>query len=203
VNDSSQVKHLDASQISSTSTIFLRLCDDVEYTVDCTCTKIMIEECKNLVLIVNDKIITSMIEVWKSDNITLKLKTQVHTIQVDQCGSIRIQYESVENFHSVVWNNTREIELKLSEGGEEKYTLSTGDLHLSSSRESVDVENVKPPEDKDQEDSINEAKPLNPYQYIIRLINDQLTTEELIRAEKGFPTTEREWTDWKRKNNIP
>ncbi|CAG8789470.1 13670_t:CDS:2, partial [Acaulospora morrowiae] len=83
-NDSSQTKHLDASLISSTSTIFLRLCNDMEYIVDCACTKIMIEECRNLVLIANDKIITSTIEVWKSNDITLKLNTQVQTVQVDQ-----------------------------------------------------------------------------------------------------------------------
>ncbi|CAG8731232.1 13258_t:CDS:2, partial [Acaulospora morrowiae] len=114
------------------------------------------------------------------------LNTQVQTVQVDQCRNIKIQFESAKDFHSLVWNNTKEIMLKLLEGGEEKHVLSTGDPYMSS----------------DESTNIEEDKPLNPYQYIIRLINDQLTTEELIRAEKGFPTTKREWTDWKRKNNI-
>jgi hypothetical protein len=38
---------------------------------------------------------------------------------------------------------------------------------------------------------------LNPKQYIIRLIDNQLVTEELVRAENWFPITQREWKEWK------
>jgi len=43
---------------------------------------------------------------------------------------------------------------------------------------------------------------VNPYQYIIRLINGALKSEELIRAEKGFPITQRELQHWRVVNNI-
>ncbi|CAG8561506.1 6320_t:CDS:2 [Diversispora eburnea] len=188
VNESSISKYLDTSSISSTSTIFIRLCNDIEYIVGSACSKIMIEECKNLVLIVNDKVVTSIIEVWKSENITLKLNTQVQTVQVDQCENVHIQYESIKNFYSVVWTNTKTLELKLLEDGEEKHVLSTGDIPNEKTNSPNDNKSDKPQDNC-------------PFQYIIRLIDDQLTSEELIRAEKGFPTTQREWNDYK--NNNP
>ncbi|CAG8772357.1 8158_t:CDS:2 [Dentiscutata erythropus] len=194
MNKSSHVERLDSSSISSNSTIFLSHCDDVEYVVDSACTKIMIEECKNLSLTANEKIITSTIEIWKSQNVTLKLNTQVQTVQVDQCQNVNLQYEDPQNFHSVVWNNSDQLCLKILEAGEEKHVLSTGDSfeQPTTTEESVTQE---APGDKEQ-------IKLKPYQYIVRLIDDKLVTEKLIRAEKGFPITQRELDEWRVKNNI-
>ncbi|CAG8712507.1 16769_t:CDS:2, partial [Cetraspora pellucida] len=199
-NKTSVVERLDSSSISSSSTVFLSHCEDIAYIVDSACTKIMIEECKNLSLTANDKIITSTIEIWKSQNVTLKhklkkkLNTQVQTVQVDQCQNVNLQYEDPRNFHSVVWTNSDQVCLKVLENGEEKHVLSTGDSfeQPTTTEESV-VQDT--PSDKD-------PTKLNPYQYIVRLIDDKLVTEMLIRAEKGFPTTQREWDEWKVKNNI-
>ncbi|KAF0438328.1 fog: tpr repeat [Gigaspora margarita] len=196
MNKSSHVERLDSSSISSNSTVFLSHCEDVEYVVDTACTKIMIEECKNLFLTVNDKIITSTIEIWKSKNVTLKLNTQVQTVQVDQCQNVNLQYENPQNFHSVVWNNSDQLCLKILEAGEEKHVLSTGD--------SFEQPTTTTTEESVTQETPGDKKPttLNPYQYIVRLIDNKLVTETLIRAEKGFPITQRELDEWRAKNNI-
>ncbi|CAG8541768.1 1616_t:CDS:2 [Funneliformis mosseae] len=178
-HESSQVKYLDDTSISSNSTIFLRLCEDMEYVVNSVCTKIMIENCKNLKLTVNEKILTSIIEVWKSDGININLNAQVQTVQIDQCKNVNLEYDNPSKFYSIVWTNASHLSMKIYEVGQEKHSLNAGD-----------------------EDSSDDDKP-NPVQYIVRLIDNQLVTEELIRAEKGFPTTQREWDDWKAIIELP
>jgi hypothetical protein len=39
-------------------------------------------------------------------------------------------------------------------------------------------------------------------QNIVRLIDNKLVTEELVRAENWFPITQREWGEWKAKVNA-
>ncbi|GBB83489.1 hypothetical protein RclHR1_01020030 [Rhizophagus clarus] len=167
--ESSQVKHLDNTSIPSNSTVFLRLCDDMEYIIDSVCTKIMIEECKNLKLTVNDKILTSIIEVWKSDNVNLNLNSQVQTVQIDHCKNINLNYNNPNHFYSAVWTTTSKFSLKIFENDQEKYTFNN--------------------EKDNEEDSLNK-------QNIIRLIDNKLVTEELVRAENWFPITQREWKEW-------
>ncbi|CAG8458044.1 10208_t:CDS:2 [Paraglomus brasilianum] len=184
VDEQAQVKHLDASAIPASSTVYLRNCENGEYFLDSVCTKVMIENCKNLTIIANDKIITSTIEVWKSSNVSFKLNTQVQTVQVDECGTIDIEYDKPSAFHSVVWTATSELKLRILENGEEKYSLITGESIPMQGETNESIEKV------------------NPYQYIIRLINGALKSEELIRAEKGFPITQRELQHWRVVNNI-
>ncbi|CAG8504665.1 10564_t:CDS:2 [Paraglomus occultum] len=230
VDEQAQVKHLDASTIPASSTVYLRNCENGEYFLDSVCTKVMIgelltikkisgesieanaahgsdsfqfaqrelafirhsliviskfpENCKNLIIVANDKIITSTIDIWKSSNVSFKLNTQVQTVQVDECGTIDIEYDRPSAFHSVVWTATSELKLRILESGEEKYSLTTGENIPIQSETSESIEKV------------------NPYQYIIRLINGSLKSEELIRAEKGFPITQRELEHWRAVNNI-
>ncbi|CAB4399344.1 unnamed protein product [Rhizophagus irregularis] len=185
--ENSQVKHLDNTSISSNSTVFLRLCDDMEYIIDSACTKIMIEECKNLKLTVNDKILTSIIEVWKSDNVNISLNSRVQTIQIDHCKNINLNYSNPNHFYSAVWTTTSQFSLKIFEDGQEKYTFNN-EKDNSSEEENEEKEN----------DSLKDELKQN----IIRLIDNQLVTEELVRAENWFPITRREWGEWKTKANA-
>ncbi|CAG8472068.1 10567_t:CDS:2 [Ambispora gerdemannii] len=177
VNESNKVTQFGKETISSTSTVFLRDCNDCEYIIDGTCTKVMIENCNNLVLKANKKIVTSIIEVWKSQNVTLKINSQVQTLQLDDCHKVNVEYDSVKHFHSIVWTGTKELELTLLEDGEVKHKIT---------------------KTQEQESSNNSQ----PTQSIIRLINGELVEERLIRAEKGYPITERELREWKQKNNV-
>ncbi|CAG8546705.1 6579_t:CDS:2 [Ambispora leptoticha] len=172
VNENAQVTRFDSEIISPSSTVFIRNCNNSEYILDGVCTKVMIENCNNLILKANKKIITSTIEIWKSQNITLKINSQVQTLQLDECHKVSVEYDSVEHFHSIVWTGTKELELTILEGGEVKHEIKTT-----------------------QESD-------NPAQSIIRLINGKFADERLIRAEKGYPITERELQEWKEKNNI-
>ncbi|CAG8650173.1 10137_t:CDS:2 [Racocetra fulgida] len=168
------IERLDSSSISSNSTVFLSHCEDIEYIVDSTCTKIMIGKYDlnsyNYIAYTKPTQLNKYI-------LKKKLNTQVQTIQVDQCQNVNLQYENLSNFHSVVWTDSDQICLKVFEGGEEESVAQDA------------------PSDK-------ESIKLNPYQYIVRLIDDKLVTEKLIRAEKGFPITQRELDEWKVKNNI-
>lgn len=69
----------------------------------------------------------------------------------------------------------------------EKYTFNN-EKDNSSEEENEEKEN----------DSLKDELKQN----IIRLIDNQLVTEELVRAENWFPITRREWGEWKTKANA-
>ncbi|KAG9292137.1 hypothetical protein G9A89_005281 [Geosiphon pyriformis] len=128
------------------------------------------------------RIRTSIIEIWASQNVKLEVNKQIQTIQVDDCHDIDVKYSDPQYFYSVVWTGTERLGLRVVENGEVKYSTTIGKIESESESET--------------------AEALYKAQFITRLIDDKLTSEELIRAEKGFPITQRELQEWKERNGV-
>jgi len=128
----------------------------------------MIDSCNNTTIRLNNKIITSTVDVYKSDNFNLFVNTKVGTLQLDICNKLNAEFQNKEMFQSVVWAGVSDLSLKFKE---ENHVLETG------------FEQMKKlyPELRHTID-----------QFIIRWIDGQLLSERLIRLENGYPTTERE-----------
>eukprot|EP01119_Soliformovum_irregulare_P005296 TRINITY_DN17073_c0_g1_i1.p1 TRINITY_DN17073_c0_g1~~TRINITY_DN17073_c0_g1_i1.p1 ORF type:complete len:264 (+),score=61.96 TRINITY_DN17073_c0_g1_i1:1022-1813(+) len=155
-------------EVKNTATVFIKSCNDCEYTLNATCTKVFIESCVNTKLIINGKIVTSVLEVYKCENLTLELNSKIGTLQTDMSKNIIANYNGLDSFQTVVWAGCYDLSINLLA---ESKSFKTGFTEMAQKyhelRETID-------------------------QFIIRWIDDQLLNEKVIRLENGFPTTERE-----------
>jgi len=65
-------KTLTKSDYDRKSTIVFQGCNDCEYTLDYLCTKVFVQICKNFKLIIDKKVITQTVEVYKCDGFTMQ-----------------------------------------------------------------------------------------------------------------------------------
>jgi tetratricopeptide (TPR) repeat protein len=134
-----------------------------------TAVKLMIQDCHDCVFNFNGPIITNFIELWRCKNVTLNIATEVGTMQVDLSENIRLNYIHKKYFVSVVQAGVTNLNIDFQEYPE--LNLLTGIQFLRDKFEDVD-------------DNFD--------QFITRFVNKELLTEILIRAQGGYPTTERE-----------
>jgi len=136
--------------------------------LDALCTKVLIDGCHNTKIILKQKIITSTVDIYKSDNFHIEIGTKVGTLQVDICKNLKVTYDNRENFQSMVWAGVYDLLLHFQK---ENHTLKTG-----------------------FDEMVALHGELNPTidQFIIRWISEELLIERVIRLDNGFPTTARE-----------
>jgi hypothetical protein len=65
-------------------------CQNCEYTLIATCTKIFVEDCKDLMLRVAGKVITHTIEVDACERLNLLVSSKVGTLHVERCKKANI-----------------------------------------------------------------------------------------------------------------
>jgi len=78
--------------------------------------KIVIENCKDTIININEKIITSVVEVINSTNMTLNINVPVLTLTCDNIENININYSDLSYFQLMARANVRGISLVV--GGE-------------------------------------------------------------------------------------
>ena len=71
--------------IGANDTLVLIGCEGTTVEVDCTCTKVFMQSCKDVRLVLRGKIITHTVECFKSDGCTLEFECKVFTAQLDLC----------------------------------------------------------------------------------------------------------------------
>jgi len=173
----------EALDLKSIPTIYFNKCSNGVYTIDHRTTKIFIEDVKDTTIIVNGKILTSTIEAWKCENVTIQLNTKVKTLQLDISKNLSVDYDSLENFQCIVWQNLDKLNLSFADNKD--YDLKTG------------FENVKE-KYPDSDITID--------QFIIRNLKDTnqeaLSHERCVRLKNGFLSTEREASDWDQRNTL-
>ncbi|KAF9164324.1 hypothetical protein BGX21_000871 [Mortierella sp. AD011] len=98
-------------QVPDRKALYFLNCENCEYTVRGKPIKLSIENCKNLVLKVEDKILTGTVDIWKSGNLSLH--------------SIAVRLPDAEHFGSMVWAGCEDVNLHL---GGDVHTLSYTDL---------------------------------------------------------------------------
>jgi len=178
INEKGKKEILGEEQVNSQATIYFKNCHDCEYTVDALCTKIMIEGCTNTKVILNKKIVTHTVDVWKCNDFHLVSNTYLGTLQIDICKKLTVDYANKELFNSIVWAGVFDMTINFQDSTE--HNLVTG---FNQMKEAYPKMNLS--------DTID--------QFIIRFLKGKLTSEQIVRLENGFPTTEREAAEFDRK----
>eukprot|EP01089_Gocevia_fonbrunei_P018282 TRINITY_DN6147_c0_g1_i1.p1 TRINITY_DN6147_c0_g1~~TRINITY_DN6147_c0_g1_i1.p1 ORF type:complete len:263 (+),score=56.12 TRINITY_DN6147_c0_g1_i1:328-1116(+) len=169
INNTKGVKEtLGADRLKDSETLYFKFCDDCEYIVDAKCTKILIESCKNTKITIKGTVITATLEVWKCEGVELHILSKVLTLQADLCRGLKVHYSSKNNYDRTIW------------AGVFDFHLSFGD-HEDIEKKGLDQMKE---EFQDLNDDID--------QFIVRFLDNKLTTEQIVRLPNGFPTTERE-----------
>jgi len=83
VNEKGVTKVLEKDSMKQEETLFIKNCEDGNYTIASRCTKILIEGCKNCKIALVGRILTNVVEVWRCENFGLNVQTDVKTLQID------------------------------------------------------------------------------------------------------------------------
>ncbi|KAF9351845.1 hypothetical protein BGX34_000326 [Mortierella sp. NVP85] len=144
-------------------------CENCTYTVKGTLIKLTIEECKNVVIKIEDKILTGTVDLFKSDNVSFSVKA-ISLLSLENTKSVKIRFQDPEHFGSMVWSGDDDLQLHL---GDDLHSFSYSELQLTNP-------NLNP--------AINQFK--------TTLVNGDVRTEAVIRIEGGgFPMTRAEEND--------
>jgi len=171
VNQVGKKETLDKENLRLQSTLYFKACKDCEYTIESKCVKVLIESCVNTKINFNGAITTSIVELWKSQDVTVSIGSKIQTFQVDMSTKIALNYSRRDHIHSVVWAGVHDLAISIPNGAGGRETLNTGFSHMQET-----FSDIK--EDYDQ--------------FIVRILEGKLVSEQVVRLENGFPTTERE-----------
>ncbi|KAF9179820.1 hypothetical protein BGZ51_006633 [Haplosporangium sp. Z 767] len=159
-------------EIGDRKALYLLECENCVYTVQGKPIKVSIEKCKNVTLKIEDKVLTGMVDVWKSESISLDFDRSVSMFQLDNIQSITIKMLETEYFGSMVWSAVEDIKLQFGDGA-----------HALSYRELLES-------NPDLRSETGQLKTTIP--------NGNIKTEgksSCLRLENGFPATRAEEAD--------
>jgi len=108
-------------------------------------------------------------EIWKCNDVSLNVNTNVGTFQVDLCKKLSIYMKDTELFKQLVWAGAHDLSLTFANSEEHK--LITGFNEMKTQYPNLD-ERID--------------------QFITRFVKGSLLTEQIVRLKNGYPTTERE-----------
>lgn len=156
-------------------------------------TKVFVDDCKNCSVTLCCKIVTSVIEVHRCENVNLHITGQeVHTIQVDMSKNISIVYSKdlfspdTKIYHSSVENITVNYDWKGTGKQSDFKSQTLNDFELSKlAKESQSSNNLVGKDDQ--------------FVTAYLLENQELVTDLVLRDGSGHPTTARELEARKKK----
>ncbi|KAG0024642.1 hypothetical protein BGZ81_007633 [Podila clonocystis] len=146
--------------------LYLLKCENCEYVIQGKPVKISIENCKNIVIKIEDKVITGMVDIWKSENISLDFERSVSVFQLDNIKTIAIRLPTHEHFGSMVWTGVDDISLHC---GDQTHNLSYSQLQ------------TRHPDLRPEMD-----------QFKTTFVDGLPRTEAVVRLENGYPATRSE-----------
>lgn len=159
-----------AEQLKAEHTLFIKGCEDCTIEIRGRCTKIMIEGCRKSKIHLYSRIFTNIVEVWKCADVFLNVQADVRTLQLDLCRNLETKFANRDAFPNITWAGVYNLSIAFDdEAG--KAPLVTG------------FDEMKP-----------QYPDLNPIydQFIMRVLNGEVTSEQVLRLANGYPTTERE-----------
>ncbi|KAF8939687.1 hypothetical protein BGZ58_008982 [Dissophora ornata] len=116
----------DLIEVQGNTALHLLECENCEYTIRGKAVKLSVEKCKNVVLKIEDRIMTGMADVWDSENVSLDFDQSVALFQLEAITSIVIRLPDAEHFGSMVWIGVNDLKLNL---GQHTHALSFDDMH--------------------------------------------------------------------------
>eukprot|EP01083_Nonionella_stella_P173614 599427_1 len=167
---------LSQSDVDSKATLVFQQCSDCTYTLTTLCTKVFVLCCRNFELVVDAKIVTQTLEIFKCDDVRVKTSQNIHTVQVDMSDKVAMRFDSRPNFRSVIWAGCEDISVEVAgdrlASGFTECQVDFADLHIERS------------------------------QFKMHYVQDKLYNDKLIRLDNGFPTTKRELDEFERKQEA-
>lgn len=136
--------------------------------------KLLVEDCTNCTVTLpkTSKIVTSTVEIWACPTVRLDSAIELGTLQIDICADVTVTFDSVSQLGQLVQAGVDKIDLKFDD--KPGMNAVTGRKTI---RETIC-------QDLAEDD--------NTTQFITRLIDGEILTEEIIRMANDFPTTARE-----------
>jgi hypothetical protein len=159
------------------TTIYWKGCRDSKYKIvqNVTTVKILIEDCHNCVIHLNGPITTSVVEIWRCDDLTVHIDTEIFTLQCDLCNNLTLSYLHKIQLGSIVQAGINKMRVNFKDY--DNLSFDTGFNILKDD-----------PKYQDKDLPLNEKTD----QFITRFVDGELLTELILRDSKGFYTTERE-----------
>ncbi|KAJ3214594.1 hypothetical protein HDU67_001459 [Dinochytrium kinnereticum] len=173
-----ETRVFESGSIPLSNSLFLRKLKNCDITIDTTVTKVMVEDCIAITLRLKKRVITQMLEVWRSDDCKIEISSPIQTLQVDMCKNLDVFYEKKDDFASLVWAKSDDIHLRFGdctgqEGMDAEGRFSTGFERFQAA--SPDFNAV-----------------LDLDQFIVRFLKGVLKVEVVIRVGGGYASTDRE-----------
>ncbi|KAF9580252.1 hypothetical protein BGW38_003174 [Lunasporangiospora selenospora] len=147
--------------------LYLLECEDCVYSIEGKPIKISIEKCKNVKLVVEGKVLTGVVDAWKSENLDLEFTRAVSTFELDSINAITIRMPEEEYFGQMVWSKVEETQLHL---GDEEHRLNLAEV-----------------QGRNQESS----------RFKTTIVQGSLKTEAIYRLEDGYLATRAEEAKFK------
>jgi hypothetical protein len=151
-------------------TLFIKGCEDCTIEVRSRCTKVMIEGCRRTKVHLHSRIITNIVEAWKCADFLLNCQTEVKTLQLDICRKFDTKFSTRDNLPNITWAGVYDLTITFDDE-------PNAEPHITG------YEHMKP--------SYPDINPIHD-QFIMRVIKNEIVTEQVVRLANGFPTTERE-----------
>jgi len=171
------------------TTLYWKGCKNSQYKVvqNVSTVKVLIEDCHDCVIDLNGLIQTSVVEVWRCNNCTINVDTEIFTLQVDLCNNLTVSYSHKIHLGSIVQAGIHGFRVNF---------LDYPDLSFDTGFDVLKLDTQYNDRDPPLSDKFD--------QFITRFIEGKLTTELVIRDNSGFHTTDREqdeFDDIKNKND--
>ncbi|KAI8833277.1 hypothetical protein BJ741DRAFT_666646 [Chytriomyces cf. hyalinus JEL632] len=141
-------------------------------TVTASCTKLQIEACEGTLFILRGRIVTQIVEVWRSSKLKMRVEAVARTVQADDVKGLDLTYSHKALFETVVWTHCEDLSIQLD--GSERNAFHTG-LSQAKLQTHKDITEIV---DSDQ--------------FIVRFVDGALANEVVVRIGGGFATTVRD-----------
>ena len=72
--------------------------------------------CKNSTITIEGDVLTRTVEMWKCENVQLKVKTSVKTLQLDLSEAVGLHFEKTDHLGALVWAHVEDAHLTFADG---------------------------------------------------------------------------------------
>jgi len=161
-------KTLEDGTFDPNSTLVFFNCENCNFVVENYSIKIFVQSCKNCSIVINGKIITATLEIYKSEGVKLDLNTRCGTLQADVVDGLDVTYGKHEDFTMLIWAGCEKLNVGF---GDREDKIESGFAVMSKEMANLTLERS---------------------QFKVSTVNDKVIQEPVIRLPNGFTTTVRE-----------
>lgn len=177
---------LEKDSFDANQTLVLMGCTDCVVEVETTCVKVFLQLCTNVTLHLRSKVITHTLEAYKCDGCNVVISTKIWTAQMDLCKGCNLDFASREDFQTIISAGCHDMGVNLVDVGTEKGSTKVHYPTLEAAAKAAG------------NDDINEERT----QFKTHFKTGKLATEQIVRLENGFPTTEDERKEFERRQDF-